>query len=397
MNKLNSGSTRRLGNTQDRDDDVKKMVQKVEEYVQRLVEEKDTIDGERAPNVIKLIDQEIQKTHETGRLSSDTKFVDIVKEKPVRVSVKVMVPTKEFPKINFVGKLMGPKGSTMKRLQEETMCKMAVQGKGCIKDKKKEEDLRQSNDPKYAHLNEPLHIDIVALAPPAEAHARIAFALAEVRKYLSPDAGELNMGPEHLEMEFLSGMEERRPPPPPRPARPPPPMMRPQPPQMPPMRAPPVSRPILPPPMQVRPIPPAARGVSTKTKVFSILDRARVAMENQNYGYGASGPSKPTRGDFDYEGPSASVGRYAADDQYASHEMDDVYGQSQKYGSYDYEEEPSAHSSRDYYEQPEYPATRPMKFATDETTKRPWKSYKTTTTAPPSVRYRAAPYSRPTV
>lgn len=79
----------------------------------------------------------------------------------------------------------------MKRLQEETMCKMAVLGRGSMKDRKKEEELRASLDPKYAHLNDDLHVEISALAPPAEAHARIAFALAEVRKYLIPDNNDV--------------------------------------------------------------------------------------------------------------------------------------------------------------------------------------------------------------
>jgi hypothetical protein len=38
---------------------------------------------------------------------------------------------------NFVGKLLGPKGNSMKRLQEETMTKMAVLGKGSMRDKQK--------------------------------------------------------------------------------------------------------------------------------------------------------------------------------------------------------------------------------------------------------------------
>ena len=38
---------------------------------------------------------------------------------------------------NFVGKLLGPKGNSMKRLQEETMTKMAVLGRGSMRDKQK--------------------------------------------------------------------------------------------------------------------------------------------------------------------------------------------------------------------------------------------------------------------
>lgn len=121
------------------------------------------------------------KVRETGKIPPrDLKYVDIYREKQIRVTVKVLVPVKEHPKFNFVGKLLGPKGNSMKRLQEETMCKMAVLGRGSMKDRKKEEELRASLDLKYGHLNDDLHVEISALAPPAEAHARIAYALAEV-------------------------------------------------------------------------------------------------------------------------------------------------------------------------------------------------------------------------
>lgn len=36
-----------------------------------------------------------------------------------------------------MGKLLGPKGNSLKRLQEETMCKMSILGRGSMKDKVK--------------------------------------------------------------------------------------------------------------------------------------------------------------------------------------------------------------------------------------------------------------------
>jgi KH domain-containing, RNA-binding, signal transduction-associated protein 3 len=53
------------------------------------------------------------------------------------VVVKVIVPVKEHPKFNFVGKLLGPRGNSMRRLQEETLCKMAILGRGSMKDRKR--------------------------------------------------------------------------------------------------------------------------------------------------------------------------------------------------------------------------------------------------------------------
>lgn len=46
--------------------------------------------------------------------------------------------------------------------------------------------MRNSGDPKFSHLKDDLHVEITAFAPPAEAHARIAYALTEVRRFLVP-------------------------------------------------------------------------------------------------------------------------------------------------------------------------------------------------------------------
>ncbi|XP_065077292.1 branchpoint-bridging protein-like isoform X2 [Ochlerotatus camptorhynchus] len=115
------------------------------------------------------------------------KMLDITRDKPIKIAVRVQVPVRDHPKFNFVGKLLGPKGNSLKRLQEETMCKMAVLGKGSMRDRKKEEELRLSGDPRYSHLSEDLHVEISTYTAPAEAHARIAYALAEVRRFLVPD------------------------------------------------------------------------------------------------------------------------------------------------------------------------------------------------------------------
>ena len=60
------------------------------------------------------------------------------------------------------------------------MTKMAVLGRGSMRNKQQEEELRNSTDPKHSHLREELHVEITAFASPAEAHARLAFALTEV-------------------------------------------------------------------------------------------------------------------------------------------------------------------------------------------------------------------------
>ena len=72
------------------------------------------------------------------------------------------------------------------------------------------------------HLAEDLHVEITAFAPPAEAHARIAYALTEVtfsltansdwnckkklqvRKYLIPDSNDEIRQEQMREMELIS-------------------------------------------------------------------------------------------------------------------------------------------------------------------------------------------------
>ena len=85
-------------------------------------------------------------------MGHESRLLDVYNEKPVRVSAKVSVPVKEHPKVrhesfktmkkipnflqfNFVGKLLGPRGSSLKQLQEDTMTRMAVLGRGSMKNK----------------------------------------------------------------------------------------------------------------------------------------------------------------------------------------------------------------------------------------------------------------------
>ncbi|XP_071053543.1 KH domain-containing, RNA-binding, signal transduction-associated protein 2-like isoform X2 [Onthophagus taurus] len=142
--------------------------------------------------------------HYSKNKGEQRRMVDITRDKPIKVAVRVVVPVRDHPKFNFVGKLLGPKGNSLKRLQEDTMCKMAVLGRGSMKDRHKEEELRASGDPKFQHLSEELHVEISAFATPAEAHARIAYALAEVRRFLVPDYNDDIRQEQMWEMQVLS-------------------------------------------------------------------------------------------------------------------------------------------------------------------------------------------------
>ncbi|XP_066595232.1 KH domain-containing, RNA-binding, signal transduction-associated protein 3-like isoform X2 [Prorops nasuta] len=328
-------------------DEKEQQSDKAGEYVRELLQEKVELDSNKWPNAIQLIDQEIQKTQAIGKPLRDPKYVDIYRDKPIRVSVKVLVPIREHPKFNFVGKLLGPKGNTLKRLQEETLCKMAVLGKGSMKDRQKEDECRLSLDPKYAHLSDDLHVEITAIAQPAEAYARIAFALAEISKYLIPDNNDMIRQKQMREMEMTMNEEPSGNNGPairghvgsggmvrsntriatPRPGR----------------------GGLLPAPTARGPI---SRGAApVKTKVLSILDRARVAMD-PNYGYETASAPSGNRGvahhDYDYN----TVATTSSNSRY----NDRHYASSAGYTTYDYEDEIAPQPSHDYYESSDYSA-----------------------------------------
>ena len=85
---------------------------------------------------------------------------------------------------NLVGRLLGPKGLTLKRMQGETQTKMSIMGRGSMRDKKKEEELRSSEDPANLHLKDDLHVMIVA--EPPFSSSKVAAGVAEVKKMLIP-------------------------------------------------------------------------------------------------------------------------------------------------------------------------------------------------------------------
>jgi hypothetical protein len=112
-------------------------------------------------------------------------FIELHQAK-TKVEFRVKIPNKEFPQLNFVGKILGQGGENVKRLQEATGVRIAVLGWGSMKDKKKQEELRQQGG-KYAHLNHDLHVWFEAQGHPIDCYTRIVNAFRLVHPFLTPD------------------------------------------------------------------------------------------------------------------------------------------------------------------------------------------------------------------
>ena len=97
---------------------------------------------------------------------------------------RVYVSIEDQKRHNLVGRLLGPKGLTLKRIQAETQTKMSILGRFSMKDKDKEEELRNSSDPAYEHLKDDLHV-LIEAAPPSSTQ-KVAAGVAEVKKMMIP-------------------------------------------------------------------------------------------------------------------------------------------------------------------------------------------------------------------
>lgn len=98
--------------------------------------------------------------------------------------LRLEVPVDSYPSFNFVGRILGPRGNSLKRVEASTGCRVFIRGKGSIKDPGKEEKLR--GKPGYEHLSEQLHILIEAEFPANIIDARLRHAQEILEELLKP-------------------------------------------------------------------------------------------------------------------------------------------------------------------------------------------------------------------
>ncbi|CAL8299911.1 unnamed protein product [Merluccius merluccius] len=181
-----------------------------ETHLPGLMAEKDSLDPSFV-HATRLLTEEIEKYEDDDGVKKEEevkKYLDIISNKNIKLCERVLIPVQQYPKFNFVGKLLGPRGNSMKRLQEETGAKMSILGKGSMRDKGKEEELRKSGEAKYGHLSNDLHVLIEVFAPPGEAYSRMSHALDEIKKFLVPDYNDEIRQEQLRELSYLNGSDD---------------------------------------------------------------------------------------------------------------------------------------------------------------------------------------------
>ncbi|KAE8098927.1 hypothetical protein FH972_016952 [Carpinus fangiana] len=101
----------------------------------------------------------LQPSSAQNWLSSQGSSSGLIAKRTMRVDI----PVEKYPNYNFVGRLLGPRGNSLKRVEASTECRVLIRGRGSIKDPTREEMMR--GKPGYEHLNEPLHILVEAELP----------------------------------------------------------------------------------------------------------------------------------------------------------------------------------------------------------------------------------------
>ena len=51
-----------------------------------------------------------------------------------RVEEKIYLPVDDYPDVNFMGMLIGPRGQSLKTLESETGAKVVIRGKGSVRE-----------------------------------------------------------------------------------------------------------------------------------------------------------------------------------------------------------------------------------------------------------------------
>ncbi|KAI9894895.1 MAG: hypothetical protein M1814_000115 [Vezdaea aestivalis] len=77
--------------------------------------------------------------------------------RPTKTQEKVYVPVNDYPEINFIGLLIGPRGNTLKNMESESGAKIAIRGKGSVKEGKGRSDAAHTSN-----QEEDLHCLIMA-------------------------------------------------------------------------------------------------------------------------------------------------------------------------------------------------------------------------------------------
>jgi len=106
-------------------------------------------------------------------------------EKITKKQRKIYMPVEKYPTFNFVGRIVGPRGRTIKEIEHKTGVKLLVRGRGSMRNSQVEEMKR--GKPNYEHLNETLHVILQCEDGETRAKLKLDAAEGEIRRLINPE------------------------------------------------------------------------------------------------------------------------------------------------------------------------------------------------------------------
>ena len=118
-------------------------------------------------------------------------------KKQTRFERRVYIPQKDYPDYNFIGLIIGPRGSTQKQMEKETGCKIVIRGKGSSKEGKS----RTSGRPDESE-NDETHVLVTG-----DDKAKVDSAASMVEKLMVPvdDATNEHKSKQLRELALING------------------------------------------------------------------------------------------------------------------------------------------------------------------------------------------------
>uniref|UniRef100_A0A0K0F6U0 Protein quaking (inferred by orthology to a human protein) n=1 Tax=Strongyloides venezuelensis TaxID=75913 RepID=A0A0K0F6U0_STRVS len=131
-------------------------------YYKKLMSERDSLYASnmssRIPATIKVLQAEIEFLENLFDLNYlNCSFTLPPPQGMVEVRVrKIYIPVDKYHDYNFFGRILEPRGLTVKDLEHRSSCRIMIRGNRSMKDKSKERNF--IGRPNYQYLNEPLHV-----------------------------------------------------------------------------------------------------------------------------------------------------------------------------------------------------------------------------------------------
>lgn len=143
-----------------------------QDYIDQLIRDKNQLrmshGGPQFKHLARLIDMEITRVlaSVSNSLNSSHSLEGAMGQKII-LTEKIYVPVDKYPRYNFVGRILGPRGMTAKQLEEETGCKIMVRGRGAMR-------------------QEPLHVLVQCEDYESRCHKKLKDACEKINTLLHP-------------------------------------------------------------------------------------------------------------------------------------------------------------------------------------------------------------------